>query len=268
MGSYNVSCFVSRLTINPGDMVYFIPLKCNNDFEKRTFGLHYPTDMYEPVTLPILGEYDDYGTIVAVENEYTRYLEKRYKMKIDKILDQNFNLFDGGVFVHKEIYDTVAEMYYEGWSGKKGLMYDYEEDFHRFSLTLQKELKSSVDSLKFYNKLKKEDDRGIDIDESIKYYRERIKDLSFCITSNNVFAFGMRRTEGMTHFLRLNILKKRFKDEIIAFTKFNHHLYSIATPYVPVPFGEQCGNPYMMKALLKTATAINNRMIKRHKENR
>jgi len=68
MGSYNVACSVSNISIRSGDPVAFIPLEVAKYPYKIGDGNHtliYSNCFYAPATLPIFGEYDDYG---GVEN--------------------------------------------------------------------------------------------------------------------------------------------------------------------------------------------------------
>ena len=75
MGCWNETCVVSKMTINAGEKVRFL-LIAQNPFSYEEVTGHpdtptwvkggtgcYLTDFWQPVSLPILAEYNDYGTI-------------------------------------------------------------------------------------------------------------------------------------------------------------------------------------------------------------
>jgi hypothetical protein len=114
MGSYNLSCGISRLTIRCGNPVVFLPLVPNvygeknedpdieydilnyNPFDfvyKNLVGtscnLIYPYDYFWPLCLPIFGTYNDYGGVEnIVENDTTKALEVFFEAPIQDIIDQ------------------------------------------------------------------------------------------------------------------------------------------------------------------------------------
>ena len=91
MGSFSVACSVSRITICPGDPTVYMPLeiyKYPYKIEAHNNMLIYPWCYYVPLTLPIFGEYADYGYINCIEkNENIRVIEKYFKCSVDDIVD-------------------------------------------------------------------------------------------------------------------------------------------------------------------------------------
>ena len=90
MGSFDVACSVSRITINGGDPVAYFPLEkykyCYDPAAPNNM-LIYPWCYYVPVSLPIFGEYFDYGFIDEIEeNASTKALEKHFKCTIKNIV--------------------------------------------------------------------------------------------------------------------------------------------------------------------------------------
>lgn len=76
MGSWSVYCGISRITITSGRECVFLPL-----IENKT---HQGYDKYIPATLPIFGEYDDYGGIEnIVQDENVKLIEKTYNCSIE-----------------------------------------------------------------------------------------------------------------------------------------------------------------------------------------
>lgn len=86
MGSFNVSCFLSSLSISPAEKVSLFPIvkanKTNNIYSYDT------QNFYIPYLLPIEGTYDDYGNLAdIVSNKNTRLLEKYFGLPIQEISD-------------------------------------------------------------------------------------------------------------------------------------------------------------------------------------
>lgn len=103
MGSWSVYCGISRITITAGRKCVFLPL-----IESKHYSGDY--DKYIPATLPIFGEYDDYGGIEGIEeNENTKIIEDFYKCSID----------DFCKFLTDNRRDYSDE--YSDWNGKEYL---------------------------------------------------------------------------------------------------------------------------------------------------
>jgi hypothetical protein len=74
MGCWSIYCGISQIAITSGDKCVLLPLK------KERNGDYLP---YLPATLPIFGEYDDYGGLVNIEEtEYTKFLEEYFGIPI------------------------------------------------------------------------------------------------------------------------------------------------------------------------------------------
>jgi len=92
MGCFNVACSVSNLSINHCDRVVYIPLLPNNwgirnypDHKHHLVGTHsgliYSNCYFNPLTLPIRGQYNDYGGIELVDQDAnTVAIEKFFNM--------------------------------------------------------------------------------------------------------------------------------------------------------------------------------------------
>ncbi len=75
MGSWSVYCGISQIAITAGNKCVLLPLKENN-------GDGYSP--YIPATLPIFGEYDDYGGMEKIEkNESTKLIEEHFGISIE-----------------------------------------------------------------------------------------------------------------------------------------------------------------------------------------
>jgi len=76
MGSWSVYCGVSQIAITSGQKCVLIVLKENR------YGEY---DEYIPATLPIYGEYDDYGGLENIEvDENTKLIEEHFNCTIDE----------------------------------------------------------------------------------------------------------------------------------------------------------------------------------------
>lgn len=110
MGSFNVSCSASRISINCGMKVAFIPLLPNvydmsinfsdekevQQIAKLRLDHHVGTNTqliyancyYNPFCLPIIGTYDDYGSIGDIEkNDNTEAIEKFFGFSIEDFIN-------------------------------------------------------------------------------------------------------------------------------------------------------------------------------------
>jgi len=72
MGSFNVACSASNLSISSGTKIAFIILEPSRGYKIKDGKIPslsmftYNDDLYTPVSLPIFGEYDDYGSITDI----------------------------------------------------------------------------------------------------------------------------------------------------------------------------------------------------------
>ena len=122
MGSFDVACSVSRLTIHCGDPVAYIPMQPSKYQEYKitdsNSNLIYPWCYYVPVGLPIFGKYYDYGYIDEIEeNEATKSLCETLGCDIQTIVGEEGDLPCSGMFVHREVYDALITEMYDVWGG-------------------------------------------------------------------------------------------------------------------------------------------------------
>lgn len=101
MGSFNISCAVSHITIHYGDRAFLFPLLPNIGIYnihrghpddgslviKPSSQYLYPDEHYIPFCFPIEGKYDDYGSLDdIVENENTKAIEDFLKIPIHDLV--------------------------------------------------------------------------------------------------------------------------------------------------------------------------------------
>lgn len=89
MGSFNKIGFLSSLPISSGDATTLIFLKPNKYCDSKLGGVVYSTDWYEPVFLPVFGQYDDYGRIENIKRtDSVKYIEKFFGLDIESIINE------------------------------------------------------------------------------------------------------------------------------------------------------------------------------------
>lgn len=129
MGSFNVACKVSRMSINPGDECVFIPLIRNTYKDKNdrytfdgvfTVSNDGPAERFVPVALPIFGEYDSYGRLENIEKSpITEDIVEFWELSsidqfIDRIISQDIFIGEydeyclNGMYVLREVWDYLV----------------------------------------------------------------------------------------------------------------------------------------------------------------
>jgi len=99
MGSFSVYCSISNISITSGQKCVLLPLKKRKDYET-----YLP---YLPATLPIFGEYDDYGSIEQIEKDKnTELIEEHFGVSIDEFTSF---IIDGGCTYHRKELDPIRE---------------------------------------------------------------------------------------------------------------------------------------------------------------
>lgn len=132
MGSFNVACGLSHVTIHPGDRAVFVPLEPSWSAEFLSHQCcYYVTNdgayaLWQPVTLPIHGVYEDYGRLGdVVEDSHTCAIEKYFGTTIQEFLEifggegspnDKFPAKMAGMFIHGDIYDQFAKSLRGEWS--------------------------------------------------------------------------------------------------------------------------------------------------------
>lgn len=79
MGSWSVNCGISNIAITSGNKCILLPLKKNKNSETRE---------WQPATLPIFGEYNDYGGIEEIEkDDNTSFIEEHFGVTIEEFCE-------------------------------------------------------------------------------------------------------------------------------------------------------------------------------------
>jgi hypothetical protein len=105
--SFDATCFLSGLPIKHGDKVRFFIVKEANKKDALHNTIIYPDSLYKLVTMPIAGQYYDYGAIEKIEhNANTRHIEQTLQNMEQKKAFHH----DKADFVQK--YDKYSIDYY------------------------------------------------------------------------------------------------------------------------------------------------------------
>lgn len=152
MGSFNVACSISKISISSGTRVAFFPLVLSRYKEQITIREPYlctPMDLLVPITLPVFGRYDDYGSIEDIEETpNTKYIEEYFNISIKEFIDSivcsrsptcylsaTYNIFTSNKIkeaIHPEIgYATFGHSYlinlgFERLHAFNGAYYDFK----------------------------------------------------------------------------------------------------------------------------------------------
>lgn len=250
MGSYNVSCSFSRISIKSGDPVVYIPLekyRYSEGFDGSSNNLYYPWDFYSPVTLPIFGKYDDYGAIEDIERSKNVTIIENHFGDIKNIVecDKFPEPIISGMFIHRDIYNLLITCDRDEWNGQDRDIKDFESKYDNF----KKQIMDSREKSKIFSKAgEKEWNSYIFVD------------------SWNLFNFDDHRT--FQEIYRPYIESELLKKELIDFVHMRMNMYSASLLFFPSVGGPQSGNYYVTRALLEESLKINNREINRITKNK
>lgn len=278
MGSYDVACSVSRMTINCGDPVAYFPLevaKYPYEIEAHNNTLIYPWCYYIPMTLPIFGSYNDYGRIgyVNKKDENIKTIEKYFKCSIDDIADNcRVGKFSSvGMFVHKEIFDCMVENQIDDWGSTKTgkgfgtrsrYFYGKEYDKIRKKLVEDRELDKEIKKLD-----KKIEKSGTKEDIKLKddlYLKTLMRNLS-----RNEDGFLIHREyKKFNEIYKSCIEEGKLKKQLIDMKFFETALFYANVHYFPAANGCQWGNHYGNRIIHQKALDILNEKIAEDEEER
>ncbi len=278
MGSFDVACSVSRITINCGDPVAYFPLevaKYPYEIEAHNNTLIYPWCYYIPLTLPIFGSYDDYGRIGYIKrDENVKTIERYFKCSIDDIADNcRVGKFSSiGMFVHKEIFDCMVE--------------NQIDDFGRTKTGKSFGTRSRYFYRKEYDKLRKRLVEDREIGERIKKLNKKIektgtkkdielknelhfKTLMRTLSENRDDGFFIHREYKIFNKLYKSCIEKgKLKKRLINMKFFETALFYANIHYFPAANGCQWGNHYGNRIVHQKALEILNEKIKEDEEER
>ena len=285
MGSYNVACSISNISINCGDPVVYFPLEPAKYRYHVGDGNSYlisPHCFYAPATLPLFGIYGDYGRIEDIEqNENMRIIESHFGARISKVTDITTDSavvapISSGMFVHRKIFDAVVKCAQIDDLGKRRSPIfgskEYEKDPYR---SLRHELYSYrekvrgayADEKRFAalmasrpKRTFKSVLRGIKVRIRLRNVMpiwskyKTPQDYDPTATIYSIFAF--REFGVFNDIYRTTIMHGGLEKEIIQFALFTCGIGAVNCIYFPTANGYQFGNPWACKRLHWTALKI------------
>lgn len=258
MGSFDVACSVSHVTINEGDPVaYFLLEKTGygeSDFNNRF--LMYPNCYWEPICLPIMGEYADYGKVNIIHNEHTEFIEKHFKKPIDEMVNESpteENSNEASMFVHREVYDhLVGPNHFDDLGNPStGLWFlqkrTIEEQYDRAMVLIRE----AYDEAKRFREL------GVNTKEF--YWTGKLSE-------SNIFTLSVYHYRDFNELYFRPIMEGLFKKELCDFWRFTASLPAINKIFSPAMSGYQHGNHYENRSLVQKTLEILDKKIEHIEE--
>lgn len=225
MGSFNVACSISNMSIKWGSKVAYFPLEISrfpNKIGDKKDLLLYQHCFYSPASLPVFGEYDEYGRVENIEiDENVRLLQKKYKVKIDEILENKPEPISSGMFVLRDIYDFLVKNQIDEWGKRIGFFVYNRRKLYR---------------------------------EYAKRRKELIEDTFFSRLHGGTFAFREYETFSKTY--EHKIIQGKLRKELSDFVLFLCGMGAVNRFFFPAMNGYQCGNKYATKGLLRECLKI------------
>ena len=138
MGCWNGTCGITQMPIRAGERVALIFLLENKYADHGGSGFCYSNNQYSPITMPIFGEYNDYGAIEEIsrrnkkvvfdhlielidnkqliikgDDDDNKEKPKDYEELFDIIHDNGLQSEDGGtvgfMLIHEDVYKALVE---------------------------------------------------------------------------------------------------------------------------------------------------------------
>lgn len=255
MGSFDVACSISRITINPGDPVAYFPLKPYRfSYDPRAANnmLIYTWCYYEPACLPIFGEYYDYGYIDEIEkNCSTKAIEKHFDCPIETVVGAAGEIPCPGMFVHRDIYQIMIDSEVDEWGG--------EGHAAREALYMRYDAyRKAAKALDAIPKKKKGDEWSMKYDNTMEKYKaeEALREIGF-----REFETFMKI---YTPLIKRGWLKTQFADMMCFLRSMN----ATNAHFFPAANGYQAGNHYGNIKVHQKAVEILDNKIKQYEADR
>ena len=281
MGSFNVACSISGVSINPGDKIAFFPLKLTYKeifVHKGDNFLCSPLDMMTPMAFPIFGEYGDYGYIEDIEdNDNAKLIARHFNVDMYKYGQREVLLQgqDSGMFVHRSIYDYMSTTSKSAWDGGPSCPTYDAQSISELEALFVKEMKearlaSSRDAATakcIIEEMRHLSDPDI-LTSKLKWANELIGRPSIYYINTFSSTFRLWDVNKLISIYADRILLGEFKHEIIAFIYFYSNMYATNKIFFPSAIGHQSGHPYVARDIANIALRIANRQIEEQENDR
>ena len=243
MGSFNVYCEITKVTIDYLDDIVLLPLKKVNN-------------LYFIEGLPIFGKYDSYGRIYKLTNKnYYNIICKAYKTNnideyVEKLLNLKYDL--DYCFIHKKVFDDLSykdkfiqhpsiNIIQKQFSHIEPICLDYIRNFNN-SIDLKCLFDINLDKFEFIEKAIYSNFLEI-LKLQYKSMESNINIVLYNMTLNN----NLNILNVMSSLNTLNDSIRKCEIKLRPYTRI----------------GEQHGNPIQTNKLLNIALEINNKKIKK-----
>lgn len=281
MGSFNVACSVSNISISPGMPCAYLPLKPSTEGNKisnnRDF-LISTTCYYAPYTLPIFGEYNDYGRLNIETDKNVIFLEEKFGIKIEDIFDKD-KFPSQGMFIHKDIWDIMVKKQMNEFGeivkdkkSNKGYYGNYGDEYYKKQFDLLKDYLILEEEIN--NKLKDKSISSVERaelaikgarmarDPKIEYNIFRFPFYSIFIGKDLDKNFNINNIDsGLYNVYKEKIREGDFFEELLALKKFEISMHNCNNFYFPAMNGSQFGNPDAHKIIVEKTLEILNEDI-------
>jgi len=276
MGSFNVACSISHISINDGMKCCFIPL-IKAEYEHFSSMLCYPSDMFSPYSLPIFGEYNDYGLLTNITrdanvNALEKYLELPIEDIIEGIIRSSGKMEDKnlrGMYVLTDIYKQMAlnrknfeenydEQFRDLYANKAGLYYDNyvspKENTKETLLLLDMKQNPQNYETNAYDKL---------IEKVREQFKKRISAIGERDFRNYFSEIPQRH---LYDLYGETIEAGLMRDDYIEWALFYTYMSSANRAFTPTCNGEQCGNLEVEREMVEMINKIVTQKEKEYEE--
>jgi len=266
MGSFNVTCGISKIPIGLGNPVVYIPLNVSErlNYENKLDGgqhhLIYPWAYYKPLTLPIIGFYNGSGDIDGIEMNYNiKIIEEYFKTSIENFLDvsEQPKEIHSTMFIHKNIYDYFINNLISDL-GEREPVYKIKDKY----LIYYDKMNISLNVVDDLHK------KCLELYKNEGYNEEQREVMLNSLTAtkeyNNPFNLDNREFLSRTFqkIYRPVIKEGLMKDLFVDFMILNLNMFSTNSYYGPTVCGEQYGNYFAIRDLYNEALKIVEKNIK------
>lgn len=215
MGCWNGTCGISNLPIVSGDKIVLFIIKYNKYGETNSGGFCYTTGQYSPITVPVFGEYNDYGGIEPITKNgdivFEHFMGMRHEFKVDES-----ELARNRLIGTPENIDDLINNYIErGVYENLGFMMVLEEVYNEMLVAFLKEKEKYVAGAhKFISAYKKKEKELESLDPNSKEYFFLERDLNhpyslhtFDESYKNLFIRACSSTQDNQYLLKSLVMK-------------------------------------------------------------
>lgn len=131
MGCWNGTCGISNLPILDGEDVLFHIIINNTNNRRQANTYHYHNDPFIPLSFPMIGKYNEYGSVCNIEYNITTSLIARYfNLDFDKLLPK---IGEGNIKIVDDLYKNTL-MPTGIWMCRKDIVDDFFKSDYEIAL--------------------------------------------------------------------------------------------------------------------------------------